>query len=303
MRRFVLAAATLLLASAAGAESLRVGVWYPANSDQAAALRSIQVEPFGGDAGDDLTVQVEDVLRGIDLGQGPYFQVIPAATGSGGEALLRGTADTEQRFADYTEEHERCVKDGDGKCTSAKKKFTVKCTRRTVELVVALRLIGQDGTLLWSDSRPETYQDSFCEDAESSPRARKSIGRELAGKVAARLRRDFAPFYANDSIRVDENRKGLNKTEAAVFKQAVRSVKDGDAAAACSAWAGLDQGHAPTVYNLGLCAESTGEDAIAARQYARTLSLDPRHAMARRGLDRIADRTRAHRQLEAHAAE
>lgn len=65
-----------LLASAAGAESLRVGVWYPANSDQAAALRSIQVEPFGGDAGDDLTVQVEDVLRGIDL---VYRQALPLA--------------------------------------------------------------------------------------------------------------------------------------------------------------------------------------------------------------------------------
>lgn len=305
MRRSLFFAA-LLCASAASAETLRVEVWYPAASDSAAALRSIQVEPFGGDAGDDLTVQVEDALRAVDLGQGRYFQVIPAATGSGGEALLRGTADTEMRYSDYSEEHERCIKDGDGKCTAVKEKITVKCGRRHVELVVALRLVARDGTLLWSDNRPEVYDDSYCEDAEGPPRSRGAITRELNAKVARRLRLDFAPRRASEDVRVDENRKGLSKEDASIFKQAVRAVKDGQEAAACASWSALDSmgpKHAPTLFNIGLCAESGGDDAAAADHYRAVLSISPRHAYALQGLDRIAARERARRQLAAHAAD
>ena len=66
-----------MAATAAQAETIRVVTVYPAASDEAAALRSIQVEPFGGNAGEDLTIQAEDVLRGINLGNGPWFRVWP----------------------------------------------------------------------------------------------------------------------------------------------------------------------------------------------------------------------------------
>jgi hypothetical protein len=304
MRRFSFALVTFLVASAAQAETIRVQVWFPANSDSASSVRSIQVEPFGGDAGEDLTIQVEDALRGVNLDGRPYFQVIPSATGSGGESLLRGTAETEQRFSDFTEERERCVKDASGKCTSAREKYTVGCRRRTLELVVALRLIGRDGTLLWADNRTESFQDSHCADAESSPRARSSIARELNGKVASRVRMDFAPRRAEEDVRVDENRKGLNKPDSEAFKAAIKATKT-DAQVACQAWEGIGQrnpSHAPTQYNLGLCAESGAgtADHLAQPQYSRALDLDPKHKMARRGLDRLAAAERALRQIQSH---
>lgn len=306
MRRISYAFALLLGATGAWAETIRVEVWYPAASDNAAALRSIQVEPFGGNAGDDLTIQAEDALRAVNLGDGPYFRVIPAVTGSGGEALLRGTADTEQRSSDFTEQHERCVKDAKGECTTAKEKITVKCRRRTVELVVQLRLIARDGTLLWSDNRPETHQDSYCEDADDAPRPRSGIARELAGKVALRVRNDFAPRRGSEDVRVDEGRKGLSKSDADNFKAAVRQVKDRQVPAACATWAALGEtnpDHAPTQYNLGLCHEAGGNDAAAAAQYRRVLAGHARHGLAQRGMARIADRDRVRRQLEAHAAD
>lgn len=307
MRRICLSLTALLAAiPAAQAETLRTEVLYPAASDQAAALRSVQVEPFGGDAGEDLTIQTEDTLRGINLGRGPWLRVIPAATGSGGEALLRGTADTEQRFSDYAEEHERCIKDAQGKCTAAKEKITVRCRRRHIELVVALRLVDRDGTLLWSDSRPESFEDTHCEDAEGSPRARGSIARELNARVARRVRLAFAPRREAEDVRVDEGRKGLSKSDGAVFKRAVRSVKDHRDQAACADWAALGQSnpdHAPTRYNIGLCAETAGEDAIAQQQYRRVLLLNPKHALAQAGLGRIADRSRSRRQIAAHDAD
>ena len=307
MRRICLAMVAALAATAAQAETIRVTTVYPAASDEAAALRSIQVEPFGGNAGEDLTIQAEDSLRGINLGTGPWFRVIPAATGGGGEALLRGTADTEQRFADYTEQRERCIKDADGKCTSVKEKITVRCHRRTIELVVQLRLIARDGTLLWSDNRPESLTESHCEDAESALRARNSVARELNGKVARRLRLAFAPRREAEDVRVDESRKGLNKKDSAAFKDAVRWTKR-DAEVACQIWEGLaarNPDHAPIRYNIGLCAESGAgtADVLAQQQYARVLALNPKHSMAVRGLERIAAGARAERQIAAHEAE
>lgn len=307
MRLIYFALAASLVSTAVKAETIRVVTLYPAASDEAAALRSIQVEPFGGNAGEDLTIQTEDALRVINLGTGPWFRVIPAATGGGGEALLRGTADTEQRFADYTEEHERCIKDADGKCTSAKEKITVRCRRRTIELVIQLRLIARDGTLLWSDNRPESLTDSHCEDAESSPRARNSVARELNGNVARRFRLAFAPRHETEDVRVDENRKGLNKADSAAFKDAVKWTKR-DNEVACQIWEGLAErnpNHAPTHYNVGLCAESGDGtvDTLAQQRYSRTLTLNPKHGMAQRGLERIAAGARAGRQIAAHEAE
>ncbi len=306
MRYVILSCLAFAVASPAMAETIRVQTLRPAASDEAAALRSIQVEPFGGEAGDTLTIQVEDELRGVRLGQEPYFRVIPAATGSGGEALLRGTADVEQRFSDYTEKRERCIKDDRGNCTSEKEQVTVKCRRRQVDLVVQLRLIAPDGTLLWSDNRPESFTESRCEDADTAPATRGQIVRDLSGKVARRVRSDFVPSAGSEDVRVDEGRKGLAKPDSDRFKAAVRSVKDRQVPAACAAWGELAAtypDHVPTRFNLGLCAEAAGDAATATAHYRHVLTLDPRNGPAQRGLWRLASRDRAMRQLEAHAAE
>jgi hypothetical protein len=234
--------------------------------------------------------------------------VIPAATGDGGEALLRGTADTEQRFADYTEEHERCIKDADGKCTSAKEKVTVRCRRRTIELVIQLRLIGRDGALLWSDNRPESYTDSHCEDAEGSPRARSSVARELNGKVARRLRLAFAPRRETEDVRVDERPQRPEQRGFGCVQGRSEVDQAGCNEVACQVWEGLAErnpNHAPTLYNVGLCAES-GDGTIdtpAQQRYSRTLALNPKHAMAQRGLERMAAGARSARQMAAHEAD
>lgn len=302
MRKIALYLMAMAYAGAANAETINLEVWQPAASDSAAALRSIQVESFGGDAGTDLTFQVEDALRGIDLGQGPYFRVIPAAIGAGGAGLLRGTAQTEQRFTNYTEEHERCVRDAQGNCTAAKEKYQARCRRRNIELIVTMRLIDRDGTLLWSDNRPETYEDRSCEDSTETQRSRSAIARELAMRVAMRLHSEFAPRRTNEDIRVDESRRGLPRPDADRFRAAVRAVRDRNVPAACQTWRELGAAnptHLPTQFNIGLCAESAGDLAVADAQYRLAQSL----GNARQGLERLANRARAMLQLEAQAAE
>lgn len=302
MRRSAPILAACLFASTAQAETINVSTFEPAASDGAAELRSIVVETFSGDAGSDLTFRIEDALRTIDLGQGPYFRIVPAGTGAGGEGLLRGSANTDQRFTNYTEEHERCIRDAQGKCTDAKEKVVVKCRRRMVDLAVDMRLVRRDGTLLWSDQRTETMQDSNCEDSNQTPRARTALVRDLAGRFAVRLRSEFAPRRGTLDVRVDESRKGLPKADADRFKAIVRMVKDRNVPAACQGWrelGALYPQHLPTQFNIGLCAESTGDDAAARAQYNLSQSL----VAARAGLDRIAQRERAQRQLAAHEAD
>lgn len=305
MRRIAGGMVLLFVAAAANAETLPVWVDYPAASAQAAALRSIRVEQLGGDVGPDLEIQIEDALRAVDLGGGPYFRIVPGVSGADAEAQLTGTAHTEQRFEDYTEEHERCVKDASGDCTSAKEKFTAKCRRRHVDLVVTLRLIGRDGALIWSDNRPEGYDDSSCEDSTSSPRSRSAVGRDLAVRVAQRVRGDLAQHRMQESWRVDENRKGLSKADSDTFKAAVKATK-GHVDEACRIWSDLAQRnpqHAPTLFNVGLCAESSGADQRSVTgAYQQVLALDPKHKYARQALDRLAMDARARRQLAAHAA-
>lgn len=304
VRLFV--ASALVGAVPAQAETLRVSGFHPAGSDAAAALRTVAVEQFGGEAGPDLSFKIEDVLRAARLDGREWMRVVPGPGGGGAEATLRGTAHSEQRFADYTEERERCVKDDKGNCTSAKEKVKVRCKRRTIDLVVRMRLIAPDGTLLWSDDRPESSTESWCEDADRDPRSRSAATRSLADRLAMRLRDDFVPRAYAQEVRLDENRKGLSKADANLSKAALKKVRERDFAGACADWRAIstaNPAHLPTLYNVGLCAEFAGDFVAAAQSYEKVSAGDRRHDKAQGGLGRIAARERALRQIAAHNAD
>lgn len=304
MRRLGLAAMALLAASTAQAETLRVESARPARSDDLAALRTITVEPLGGRSGGALGIMVEDALREVDLGTGPWFRIVPASVGNiAVDAALRGTADRDAELTDYTEERERCVRDANNKCSDTKEKYTVPCLRRRVGVTATLRLIRRDGTLLWSDNGTEPYEDSKCADSSGKSRPLAEIEKMLAGRIAERLRRDLAPQRGSADIRVDESRKGLAKPDAESFKAAVRAVRESRGGEACAAWERLGvtyPQHLPTQFNLGLCAEASGDAAKAAQQYELALRLNPRSTAAKDGLARLDANARALRQIEAH---
>jgi hypothetical protein len=305
MRLLVVPVLALLSAHVAQAESLRIEAWYPAVSDDIAALRSIQVDALGGRAGPSLTIQVDDKLRELDLGEGRWFRVIPASLANGdGDAVLRGTADMDLDFDEYSEQRERCIKDNAGKCTDTKEKYPVYCIRRKFELTLALRLVGRDGSLLWSDNGVEPHSDSRCSDDSTKLRSVNVVERMLTGRVAGRIQSEFAPRRVREEIRVDENRRGLSRADGEAFKAAVRAVKDRREIQACELWKELGQryaDHLPTQFNMGLCAEFLGDDAAAGTQYQRVVALSPRHSAATAALRRLDARKRGLRQLDLHA--
>lgn len=305
----IAAQVSALSAVPARAEVLQVFGLNPARNDRLAALRSIVVDGFGGSEGAAVTIRVEDMLRAISLDGGPYFRVLPAATaGSGGDALLRGTADADVQFQRYTEKRETCAeKDGEGKCLR-KEQREFKCSRRRITLQVSLRVVQADGTLIHSDDAPEQAEHASCEGDEQPPRSRGDVVRDLIARYADRLRPDFAPRFTDVAIRVDENRKGLAKGDADRFRQAVRLTKT-DPRAACAAWAAwagegaANPVHVPTQFNLALCAESQGESGAQAAEagYLKVLDLAPKYGAAAAGLGRLDRSAQARAQLAAHA--
>ncbi|MEJ5975628.1 hypothetical protein WG901_03210 [Novosphingobium sp. PS1R-30] len=298
-----LTASVLLLTTAAQAEVLTVEGVYPADSDGAAAMKTIAVESFGGSDGADLAIRIEDALRAVEIDGRPYFRVLPSASG-GADGVLRGTATAEIKRERYTEQRERCVaKDANGKCTE-KRKEDVRCTRRRIELVPNVRLIAvRDGALVHADSQLEQATDSRCEDNSSEQRSPETVVRELTGRIAGRLRGALAPTWRRESIRVLEDRKGLSREDGEKFKNALRLTKT-DAGAACRQWqaiADANPGHAVTLFNIGLCDEAAGNLDGAERLY-REAAQTSRAGNVGDGLGRIAARRRASRQLAAHSA-
>lgn len=302
MNRDVLRALSVMAAAGLAtaplrAEVLTVAGAYPAESDGAAALRSISVERFGGENGPALALRIEDVLRGAEVQGEPWFRVLP---GGGGEAVMRGTSQAEVRTNEYTGRRERCVRrDEKDKCAE-RKNVDVDCRRRVVRLVSSLRLIARNGDLLFDDDRPEEAEVSWCE-GDSRPRSVETMVRELTDKVAKRLRPGVAPMWRNEGIRVLEDRKGLSKEDSARFVQALRLTKT-DGGAACRQWqaiAAANPTHAATAFNIGLCAEVAGDLAGAERLYRVAAPLS-RLRNAAEGLARIEARRRADSQIAAH---
>lgn len=298
---FVALLGAFAVAVSARAEVLIVAGIYPAASDTAAAMKVIAVESFGGSDGADLAIRVEDVLRAAEIEGRPYFRILPPAREADG--LLRGTANVEITSQRYTEKRERCAaKDAAGKCTD-KRQEEVRCIRRTVELVPAIRLVTRDGRLAHADDQRESAQDSRCEDNSAQLRRPEEIVRQQMGKVAARLRAALVPAWRSESIRVLEDRKGLSREDGERFKNALHLTKT-DAGAACRQWqaiADANPGQAATLFNIGLCDEAAGDLDGAERLY-RVAAQVSRAGNIAAGLDRIAARRRADRQLAAHTA-
>jgi hypothetical protein len=290
-------AAWLLAAMPVRAEVLTVAGVYPADSDGAAAVRSISVERFGGEDGPALALRIEDGLRAAELQGQPWFRVIP---GGEAEAVMRGTAQAEVYNSNYTAQRERCTqRDDKDKCVE-RRKVDVDCRRRAVRLNTSLRLIARQGDLLFSDDRPEQAEVSWC-DGDSRPKPTEAMVRDLVEQVVRRLRGDVAPVWRSEGIRVLEERKGLSKEDAAKFANALRLTKT-DGQAACRQWqdlAAANPSHPATAFNIGLCAEAAGDLDGADRLYRVAAQLSRASNLAD-GLRRIEARRRAERQIAAH---
>jgi tetratricopeptide (TPR) repeat protein len=306
----------------AQAETLQVEGNYAAGADAPSRARSIAIAGFAGRGGERLAFAIDSALRRAVIDGRPWFELTfaepprgttytydrdadPAAYRGGADAVLRGIAEVEWRDVDDgTRQIEECAaKDDKGKCLE-KKKVDVPCRARQVTFRPEVRLVSRQGDLLYGKGDTLTASQRFCQNDEGKPSV-DSMVEDLAGQFAWAVRRDLAPEFRAEDIRVLESRDGIVKADRDAFRAAIRLTKT-DENAACDAFARLGPNNPRDIsvqFNIGLCLESAGDLEVAADVYNDVLAISPRKIEPREGLARIASRLRAAQQIDLHYAQ
>lgn len=318
-------AALLCTCSAASAETLTVAGVYAAKADIAPDIHTIAVEGFGGDAGQELSFLLTDLLQDVDVTEEPWFSFVPAATlaqigsiekqdsrilagvePSGAHspqsiAVLRGTARSQTNdYETSSKKVKSCVEKEDGKCVERIVEV-YECRDLTVSYSPSLRLIASDGALLYENSDYREATQTYCEDEDRIPDPGNMLA-SLAAQYAYSVRLEMAPQFRAERFRILESRKGLSKADRRKFKDAVRLTKS-DPSAACQEFIKLESDnskHVSILFNIGLCHESQDDLGDAREYYLRALSYEPGKNIALASLARIESRLAAERQISDH---
>jgi hypothetical protein len=314
----IVAGAALCGGAIAHAETLPVEGIYAAATDAPSSARTIALAEFPGRTGERLAFSIDSALRSAIIDGQPYFALTftapafgdrytydagadPRGGGAGGvDAVMRGIAQVNWRDVDSgTKDAEECVNRNNVGICMEKKKVTYVCSAREVTYRPEVRLVSRQGEMLYGKADTLTVSRRYCEDDRTPPSV-DSMAEELAGRFALAVRRDIAPEFRRDDIRVLEGRDGIVKEDREAFKAAIRLTKT-DVDGACRAFVELEPRSPRDIsllFNIGLCYEGVGDLAEAAEHYQAVLAIRRGKIEAVQGLERIASRQRAERQLE-----
>lgn len=305
MRRWRMALAALLFGFAmpAAGETLTIAANDPPERANVNDLVRIAVDRFEGEDGAELAQGIEAALGTVRFGNRPYFRMIGLETGAAYDAIVTGSAKTAFSESNVTEKRKRCVeKDPANKDKCLKEdEVDIRCRRRIVTVSSTVRLAAvADGSVRYSRPLVTRDEQNICPDRQASRTIEDFVAEALRGQVDT-IRRDVAPRAYTIDVRVDENRKELDKPVAEAFKAAVRQTKT-DPAGACDAWAAMTRDIEPTAalaFNLGLCAEQRGDFVAAGDWYGQAQRLGSKSRDIPAGFERMARTQRALADWEA----
>lgn len=308
MRKFlklagILVPIALTISAPLKAETLPIEGVYPAGNDQLAALSTLALGPFGGREGQSLAIELEQKLRNVRIRGAPYFSMVPFRGKGGADGTLSGTANsgTETR-REIAERQECAYEDSKGKCKQWRW-VKVSCTRRIITLNYTLTVEGRRRERLFGATKTAVDSLLICPDSGEAPAVDVVVG-HLVSKVTTELRLQFAPLETREDIRVKEGTEGLQNNAKKKFKDGIRATKR-NVASACDIWAEVDQlvpNHAPTLFNLGLCAESRRDYNAAEAFYRRVADLNRSERYAVEAIERLNRRRHAENQIATQAS-
>jgi len=292
----------LCTASPLKAETLPIEGVYPAGNDSLAALDSIAMGPFTGWDGKSLAIELEQNLRDVQVRGSPYFSLVPFRGKSGADGTVTGSAASRVETRREQAKRQECAFRGPkGKCKEHRW-VNITCTRRNVTLNYTLTVEGRRRERMFGVTKTAVDSLLICPDSGEAPPVDVVVGHLVSG-VASELRLQFAPLEVRDDIRVKEGVEGLQNNAKNKFKDAIRLTKR-NVASACEVWGEVDQlvpDHAPTLFNLGLCAESRRDYNGAEALYRRVAALNLSERYATEAIERLNRRRQAERQIAAHA--
>ncbi len=288
-------ATALAMAQSAGAESLKVSGLYSSLAADTSDIKSIVVDRFQGDLGDDVSIVLTRLLSQVTIDKTPYFFISNSAAARQPDAILSGSARMRVSETKTIGSRKRCVaRDEKGKCTD-KKNVKVRCKQRIVSFDSDFQLIAQgDGRTLYDARKPDTHISDKCE-GEYYPTSLSTIANDFVDKAALAVRRDIAPEWREEAVSVLESTKGMDLTSERDFSAAVKMTKR-DPVGACDAWSALaEKGlrHRSLSFNLGLCAEQANDLAKAMDQYRATQEDFESKGRVKESLKRVGDKRRA----------
>ena len=267
---------------------------------EAAELRNISVERFGGPSGGWFASRLENVLASAQFDGAYLFNVdgtgYPIAAPAGVYSGFVEIMDVEEHHSEHVE-HKCVERDKDDKCIR-EKEYIEYCVSTTLDVSAFVELTDIDtGEVVFAASYPGTANDYSCEDYigyyddygladailsfTGSVLGFNDIGlgyggpgalvREALSDTLGPIRRDVAPRNAN--VRAKFATKAVDPIVKADprFQQAISLAKNSPAAS-CDLWSTLGATYpdAPSVqHNLGACAEASGDYAAAQRLYAQ----------------------------------
>lgn len=306
MRKFIGSASILslliLAAPSLNAETLPIEGIYPAGSDRLSALNTIAIGSFSGREGPSLAIALEQGLRDVRVRGAPYFSIVSYSRNSRADGRLTGSASSRTESRREVVRMRVCsARNANGKCVEHRL-ANVGCTRRNITLSYTLSAVGRRGERLYSVSKPAVHSGLICPDTTGVPPVDVVVA-QLVSSVANELRIQFAPNEVHEDIRVKEGLSGLQGNAKSKFKQAVKLTKR-NVTSACEVWLEVDQlvpDHAPTLFNIGLCAEARRDYNGAETYYRRVLNFDRSETYATQAIERLNQRRHAERQIAAHS--
>ena len=295
--------AMVAMATPLKAETLPIEGVYPAGNDQLAALNSLAMGTFTGREGQSLEIELEQKLRDVSVRGAPYFSIVPFRGNAGADGNLSGSASggSETR-RELARRRECAYRDGDGNCKQWRS-VEISCTRRVVTLNYTMMVEGRRRERMFAITKTAVNSMLICPDSGEAPPVDVVLAHLVSG-VANELRMQFAPLETREDIRVKEGTEGLQNNAKKKFKDAIRLTKR-NVASACEGWAEVDQlvpNHSPTLFNLGLCAESRRDYNGAEGYYRRVAELNLSERYANEAIERLNRRRHAERQIAAHSS-
>lgn len=202
----------------------------------------------------------------------------------GAKGIYTGTVTTsDTNDSHYNEERTKCAymvtkKNEEGKSyqeCGQWKQYTVPCTKRSATFSFTPKLIEvESGRVVYANNLTGTADRSACSDSATPLPGGLEILSDAKKRATAMLRREIAPFYVTFEVKL------MDSTDGVTHKDAEQKLKDGLNFAtnnrfdrACELWGEarvLSPNSPSIIYNLGVCAETTGRLEEALDLYKKT---------------------------------
>lgn len=276
----------------------------PAKSDEAAKLKQVAVLPFEGQDGKKFASEIEGVLASINIGDKQYFTLVDrtvleklldeetrlsqsgvvdpktaAKIGKavGAKGIYTGVITTANSIDNnYSAKRDRCVNynEKEKECKQWQE-YTVSCTKRSAAFSFTPKLIEvETGRVVYANNISGTSEAQVCKDQQTP----LPSGFELLGRakktVIETFRKDIAPSYVNVRVELMDLTDGITTKDAKQkLKNGLDFAKSGRLDRACEIWGEariLSPDSPSLIYNLGVCAETTGDLELALDLYKKS---------------------------------